>query len=213
MAPVVSDVHHPVFAWLYERLAPGADKAGAAEHRQELLRGLSGRVVEVGAGTGLNLAHYPADVTEVVAVEPEPRLRRACERAAADAAVPVTVVDGVADALPVEDASVDAVVYSLVLCSVPDPQAALAEARRVLRPDGHLRVYEHVLSTNDKMSRRQRRIDRWWPKVSGGCHCSRDTLAELEAAGFDTNAIEAFDFNPGLFKWVEPHVLGHATPR
>ena len=106
--------------------------------------GLTGRVVEVGAGNGLNFGHYPATVTEVVAVEPEPYLRERAEEAARAAPVDVTVVVGLADALPAEDGAFDAAVASLVLCSVPDQAGALAELRRVVRPDGELRFYEHV---------------------------------------------------------------------
>ena len=101
-------------------LSRGAEHAGAAEHRDELLAGLNGRVIEVGAGNGLNFRHYPAAVTEVVALEPEPYLRQRAEQATAAAPVPVTVVAGVADALPADDAVFDAGVASLVLCSVPE---------------------------------------------------------------------------------------------
>ncbi|MSO80004.1 MAG: class I SAM-dependent methyltransferase, partial [Acidimicrobiia bacterium] len=126
-------VRHPRFAKTYERFGPLMDKAGASKHREELLTGLSGRVLEVGAGTGLNFKRYPSSVTEVVAVEPEELLRAAAVKAAAHAPVPVTVVDGVAGALPVDDASFDAVVASLMLCSVRDLPKALAEMRRAVR--------------------------------------------------------------------------------
>ncbi len=144
---VPTDISHPLFARMWTLLlSPGAEHAGMAEHRDELLAGLDGRVIEVGAGNGLNFRHYPAAVTEVVALEPEPYLRRRAERAAAAAPVSVTVVAGVADALPAEDGGFDAGVASLVLCSVPDQAAALRELRRVIRPGGELRFYEHVLA-------------------------------------------------------------------
>ena len=110
-----------------------------------MLAGLRGRVVEIGAGNGMNFAHYPATVDEVVAVEPEAYLRAKAEQAADRAAVRVSVRDGVADALPIPAAGFDAVVASLVLCSVADPGAAVAEMRRVLKPGGELRFMEHVL--------------------------------------------------------------------
>src|SRR4051794_5210796 len=135
---------HPIFARAYIKGAPGAEKRGVAEHRRENLAGLSGRVLELGAGNGLNFAWYPEAVSEVVAVEPEPTLREAAVAAAGQASVPVTVVGGVADALPFDDESFDAAVASLVLCSVPDQARALAELRRVVRPGGELRFYEHV---------------------------------------------------------------------
>ena len=127
-------VRHPIFARLYARVSPGVERKGAAEHRDELLAGVAGRVIEIGAGNGLNFAHYPASVTEVVAVEPEPYLRGRAQEAAESAPVPVTIVDGVADDLPADDGAFDAAVASLVLCSVPDQATALAEVRRVLRP-------------------------------------------------------------------------------
>ena len=116
------------------------------EHRRKLLEGLSGRVIEVGAGNGLNFSLYPHTVEKVVAVEPEPTLREAAREEAKEAQVEIEVVDGVASELPAEDASYDAVVASLVLCSVRDQAEALAEMRRVLKPGGELRFYEHVIS-------------------------------------------------------------------
>jgi SAM-dependent methyltransferase len=186
---------HPIFARYYARLSPQMDTAGLAAHRTALLDGLSGDVVEVGAGNGLNFARYPAAVTRVVAVEPEPLLRDAAVRAAATAAVPVQVVDGLAEALPLGDASVDVVVVSLVLCTVPDQAAALAEARRVLRPGGRLRFLEHVRAGSRRLARAQRVVDAtFWPHLMGGCHTARDTVAAVEAAGFAVEALDRFRF-------------------
>ena len=153
-------VKHPLFARGYAWLAKKEDKAGNADNRRELLAGLKGSVVEVGAGIGSNFEHYPATVTEVVAVEPEPYLRQRAEAAAASAPVPVRVVDGLADALPLEDASVDAGVASLVLCSVPDQETALAELHRAIRPGGELRFFEHVASNRKSRRRMQRVLDK-----------------------------------------------------
>jgi ubiquinone/menaquinone biosynthesis C-methylase UbiE len=105
----------------FERTAYKLEEHGQREHRQQLLAGLSGRVIEVGAGNGLNFPHYPETVSEVVAVEPEPYLRKRAAEAAAEASVKIEIVDGTADDLPAEDASFDAAVASLVLCSVPRP--------------------------------------------------------------------------------------------
>jgi SAM-dependent methyltransferase len=206
-------VRHPIFARLYARLSPGVERKGGAEHRAELLAGTAGRVLEVGAGNGLNFAHYPPTVTEVVAVEPEPYLRERAAEAAAGAPVPVRVVEGVADAVPAEDGSFDAAVASLVLCSVPDQAAALAEIRRVLRSGGELRFYEHVVSNTPRMARLQRRADDWgiWPRFSGGCHASRDTVAAIEAAGFDIERVRRFPFAAGPMSLA--HVIGLARPR
>ena len=204
-------VHHPLFARVYAFIGTRAEDTGQAEHRDELLAGLSGRVIEVGAGNGLNFGHYPESVDEVVAVEPEPYLRERAEQAAAEAPVPVIVLDGVADALPLDDVSVDAGVASLVLCSVPSQATALAELRRVLRPGGELRFYEHVRAESSPLAGLQRAADVVWPHVSGGCHTHRDTPRSIERAGFEIESCRRFNFRPcSLVAPVAPHVLGRA---
>jgi len=203
-------VHNPIFARLFDRLVRKADPQ-QADHRRELLAGLSGRVIEVGAGNGINFANYPEEVTEVVAVEPEPYLRGKAIEAAAGVPVPVTVVDGLADALPSEDAQFDAAVASLVLCSVPDQQKALTEIARVLKPGGELRFYEHVLSQDAKLARWQNRIVPVWRFCGAGCHPNRDTPGAIEAAGFRMESCRRFAFKPGPFMAVvEPHTIGTA---
>jgi ubiquinone/menaquinone biosynthesis C-methylase UbiE len=208
----VSDrVHHPIFARIYARISAAAEAKGAAEHREEMLAGLEGRVVEVGAGNGLNFSHYPATVAEVIAVEPEPHLRELAQVAAADAKVAVTVVDGTADSVPVEDASCDAAVCSLVLCSVVDQGVALAEVRRVLLAGGQLRFYEHVLDANPGFARFQRVVDVFHPFVSGGCHVTRDTEAAITEAGFEIDSIRRFRFAADrLTTQAAPKILGVA---
>ncbi|HZA76485.1 MAG TPA: class I SAM-dependent methyltransferase [Acidimicrobiales bacterium] len=206
-----SKVHHPVFARLYARMAKAFEAKGAAEHRDEALAGIGGRVVEVGAGTGANFVHYPSSVSEVVAVEPEPYLRDLAAKAAASAPVSVTVLDGVADCLPLDDGSCDVGVASLVLCSVEDQGAALAELRRVIRPGGELRFFEHVRADTPGFARFQRVVDVVWPYLGGGCHASRDTLAAIAAAGFDLETARRFTFRPSLtVAPVAPHVIGVA---
>ena len=203
-------VRHPIFARLFDRLVRKADPQ-QADHRRELLEGLSGRVIEVGAGNGINFANYPTTVTEVVAVEPEAYLRNKATEAAAAVPVPVAVVDGLADALPVESESFDAAIASLVLCSVDDQARALAEIARVLKPGGELRFYEHVLSQDAKVARLQNRIEPVWRFCGGGCHPNRDTPAAIEAAGFTMERCRRFAFKPGpLMTVVEPHVIGTA---
>ncbi|GAA2429869.1 class I SAM-dependent methyltransferase [Streptomyces mauvecolor] len=180
-------VHHPVFARFYARYSEAVDlRAGIAEHRHELLDGLSGRVIEIGAGNGLNFAHYPAAVSEVVAIEPERTLRQAAVRSALRAEVPVDVVPGAAEALPVKSEAFDAAVASLVLCSVRDLSRALGEIRRVLRPGGELRFFEHGRADGRVLATVQRGLDRTvWPLLFGGCHTARDPLGAIEAAGFE----------------------------
>ncbi|MFE0651486.1 class I SAM-dependent methyltransferase [Streptomyces sp. NPDC059534] len=188
-------VHHPLFARFYARVSVSAEgRGGLGALREELLSGLAGRVVEIGAGNGLNFAHYPAGVTEVVAVEPEPRLRRLAEEAARRAPVPVTVLPGTAEALPAEDGSFDAAVASLVLCTVRSVPQALGEVRRVLRPGGELRFLEHGAADSPGLARVQRGLDRTvWPLLFGGCHTSRAPLAELAAAGLTLVSSRSFD--------------------
>ena len=212
MAGTDDTVRHPIFARLYERLSVTADRRGAEQHRAELLAGLSGRVIEVGAGNGRNFAHYPDTVTEVLAVEPEPRLRESALRAAADAGVPVRVVDGLADRLPAEDGSFDAAVASLVLCTVPDQHAALTELRRVIRSGGELHFYEHVVSHRPGAARIERALDATiYPHLSGGCHLARDTLAAIERAGFEITSSRRFPFGPSALGPQVAHILGTAT--
>ena len=203
---------HPVFARFYAWTSPAMDRGGVADHRRRLLAGLSGRVIEVGAGNGLNFAHYPPQVTSVLAVEPEPYLRQAAEHSAAAAPVPIDVVDGAAERLPADDASFDAVVASMVLCSVGDQRAALLEMRRMLRPGGELRFFEHVRADTPGLRRAQRVADATvWPLLFGGCHTGRDTAAEIGAAGFRLEHVERLRFPESRVPVITaPHVLGIA---
>jgi SAM-dependent methyltransferase len=207
-----TDLPRPRFARTYIRLAATAEQRGATEHRRRLLAGLTGRVVEIGAGNGLNFAHYPDAVTEVVAIEPEPTLRGAAVQAAATAPVAVRVLAGVADDLPLEDQSVDVAVASLVLCSVPDQDRALSELRRVVRSGGELRFYEHVLPDRQPKRLLAQLADRsgLWPALAGGCHPARDTAAAIERAGFDVERSERLMFAASRFEPAIPHILGIA---
>jgi ubiquinone/menaquinone biosynthesis C-methylase UbiE len=209
----VQRISHPLFARYYARISPAMDKGGMAAHRRQLLQGLTGPVIEIGAGNGLNFAHYPAGVTRVLAIEPDPHLREIARRSAARAPVPVEVRDGVAEELPADDAAFHAAVAALVLCSVADQHNALREIRRVLRPAGELRFLEHVRASTPALRRVQRLLDATiWPALAGGCHTGRDTAATIEEAGFAVDHLDPFRFpDTRLTMPATPHVRGTAT--
>ncbi|MDQ8043166.1 MAG: class I SAM-dependent methyltransferase [Solirubrobacteraceae bacterium] len=207
------DRAHPLFARAWAaamvRLQPGS----MLEQRDALAAGLHGTVVEVGCGSGTAFRHYPPEVERVIAIEPEPYLRRQAMRAAAWAPVRVEVRPGVAEHLPLDDASVDAAVCSLVLCSVPDQAAALTEIARVLRPGGELRYYEHVAEPAGTLSRRaQDLLDATgaWAAIGGGCHVARDTAAAIRTAGFTIDRERTETLGPPLIVPVRRHLLGVA---
>ncbi|MBK8295064.1 MAG: class I SAM-dependent methyltransferase [Solirubrobacterales bacterium] len=209
---MASEVHHPLFArfftWFSEKMEPEL-----GPYRSELVSGLSGRILEVGSGNGMNFAHYGKGVTEVVALEPEAYMREKAAESATRVAPKIMTVDGNATALPFEDDSFDHVVACMVLCSIDDPATALREARRVLKPNGQLHFFEHVRAGSPAKARVQRLLDdsRIWPWVAGGCHCSRDTVGSIEAAGFQISQVR--DETIGV-KWghTNPHVIGCASP-
>jgi ubiquinone/menaquinone biosynthesis C-methylase UbiE len=203
-------VNNPLFARYFARFGGRNEERGNRELRREMLAGLSGRVLEVGPGNGLNFPHYPPSVREVVAVEPEPYLRSRAVEAAVAAPVPIRVADGSADELPVPDGSFDAVVVSGLLCSVADPAAALTEFRRVLRPGGELRFYEHVRSRDFLFAGFQQAADLVWPRLMGGCHVRRQTRAAIDEV-FTIQKIRGFRFPPDAWAWpVAPRILGIA---
>jgi ubiquinone/menaquinone biosynthesis C-methylase UbiE len=200
--------HHPVFARVYAVLARLGEPGELGRWRTEVLGDARGRLLVVGVGPGHDLAHLPRDVTDVVALDPEPTMRAMAARRTADAPVPVEVVAGTAEALPVADASVDAVLCSLVLCSVDDVDRALAECRRVLRPGGTLHVLEHVRAPGgSRLARWQDRVTPLWRRCAGGCHPNRDTRAALARAGFDTSGLvdAPLALGPPV---VRPHLHG-----
>ncbi|MDN4643742.1 class I SAM-dependent methyltransferase [Arthrobacter sp. PsM3] len=201
----------PSFGRSFARAGPRMDARGATEHRRRLLAAAHGAVVEIGAGYGATFPLYPCAVTGVLALEPDPTLRALALAAAARAPVPVTVEDGVAEALPTADASVDVVVSSLVLCSVADQPAALAEVVRVLRPGGLLLFYEHVRSEHRVLAAAEDLLTPLWSRMAGGCHPNRDTPATIAAAGLTVQGLERFGFSvlPGNPRLA--HVLGVAS--
>jgi len=200
------------FARYLERREQRKPDLMAREHRRGLLAGLQGQILEVGCGDGRAFELYPPDVTGVVAVEPDSTARAVAEERAREAEVRIDVVDGTAEALPVEDGAFDAVVAVWVLCSVRDPAAALAEMHRVVRPGGELRFYEHVRSENAAFRWFQRTIDGlFWTRALGGCVTTRDTTAAIKAAGFEIVELErGFHSSSLLTITSAPYVIGTA---
>lgn len=204
---------HPFFTRAYKLIVRLEDGGSVGRARQQVSSVLSGRVLIVGLGPAEDLHHLPPSVTSVVAVEPSPSMRRAARPAverAESRGLPVTVVDAVAEDLPFPDDAFDGVLSAYVLCTVDDPGAAIAEARRVLRPDGVVAVLEHVKGAPGTWAdRSQRLVTRVWPRLAGGCRCDRDTRAALQAGGFRTDQLtdEVLVNLPP----VAPVIMGTAT--
>ncbi|HEY6962542.1 MAG TPA: class I SAM-dependent methyltransferase [Gaiellaceae bacterium] len=185
------------FAFIYEPTLWLGEHFGMRRHRRALLAEARGRVLEIGAGTGLNLAHYPADVDELILTEPDASMHRRLLRRSDG---PAKVVAAPAERLPVPDGSVDTVVSTFVLCTVDDPEATLREIRRVLRPDGQLLLIEHVRSGTRVLATLQRLLRRPWAGFARGCRCDQDTPGILEACGFRS------DLRPARWRGVPPLV-------
>jgi ubiquinone/menaquinone biosynthesis C-methylase UbiE len=201
---------HPIVAALYDRVLAKAEQSGLADRREQLLSGLTGEVLEIGAGTGLNLARYPGSVSRLVLLEPDPHMaRRLRSRLEADPpGFPAEVISASAEALPFGDASFDVVVSTLVLCTVDSPAEVAAEIARVLRPGGELRLIEHVRDPDGgARARAQDLLERPWGWVAGSCHPNRDTAAMLTAAGFDTASLEPGELNGGM-PLIKPLIAG-----
>lgn len=205
-------VRRPLFAnVLYPRFRKAAREHGEDRYREQLLDGLTGRVLELGCGDGAHFRLYPESVAELVAVEPEENLLERAEKATADASCPIRIVAGFAEHLPADDGQFDAAVAALVLCSVDDQQTALGELMRVIRPGGELRFFEHVRSDATMHAATQLAVQPAWSWLGGGCHLARDTEQAIRDAGFEIERCEHFQFAPGfLQKLGGPHILGIA---
>ena len=205
-----------IFALGYDRMMADTEAAGLSARRSALLAGAIGDVVEIGAGTGVNLARYPAAVRELVLVEPEApmvaRLRRRVLSGGPGGVggrVEARIVEFPAEAIPLPDASFDVAVSTLVLCTVRDPAAALAELRRLLRPGGRLLFIEHVRSEDPGIARWQDRLDPLWRRFGHGCRCNRATLAAIRTAGFEVESLERGRL-PKAPSLVRPMIAGVA---
>jgi ubiquinone/menaquinone biosynthesis C-methylase UbiE len=196
---------------LYDRFMRQSEQACLERWRGELLRDLSGTVLEIGAGTGATLAHYPAAVTRLVLCEPDAHMRRRLEaRCAALAPGRAQVSPSPAQALAWPSGTFDAVVSSLVLCSVPDPHAALAEIARVLKPGGRLVFLEHVAADNNPPRLKwQKRVEPVWKRLMSNCHLTRRTEAAIAAAGFRIDRIQRESIRKAM-PLVRPSIRGVA---
>jgi ubiquinone/menaquinone biosynthesis C-methylase UbiE len=177
------------FAALYDVFFKSVEEAGLREMRRELLRETRGRTIDVGSGTGANLELYPADV-DLVMVEPDPHMSRQLERKLGESGRTAEFVQAGAEDLPFEDASFDTAVFTLVLCTVPNPRAALAEVSRILKPGGRLLFLEHVRAEDPGLARWQDRLEKPWRFVGDGCHCNRDTVATIESSPLRLEDVE-----------------------
>ncbi len=201
-------VSHPIFSAVYRHLNAPNERTWLGPKRAELVSGLTGKVLEIGAGEGANVPHYRA-AEHVTLAEPDASMRKRLEKHVMHAPVPTSVVDAPAESLPFDDASFDAVVSTLVLCSVFEPDVTLAEVKRVLRPGGKLAFIEHVRKPGDE-GRWQDRVRPVWSFLMGGCQLDRDSVRAIERAGFVVERLEALRPKETL-GIIQPIMVGVAT--
>lgn len=209
------EVRPPSGAWLrimalvYDPFVWMGELAGMRQRRRTLVRGARGSVLEIGAGTGLNIGHYPEGIDELVLAEPEPAMRRRLARRLRRHAYAARIVDASAERLPLPDDSVDTVVSTLVLCTVADPERALCEIARVLRPGGQFLFIEHVRAQSTLLARWQDYLFTAWRGFAGGCCCNRPIADLIRGCGFDMVADDAVW--RGMPRIVHPLIVGRAT--
>jgi SAM-dependent methyltransferase len=209
--PLYSATWGRVFPLVYDTAFVLAERRGLRDVRKELVGQSKGRVVELGAGTGLNLDHYPDNVSELLLTEPDPHMAAKLRKRADLSPLDISVVEVPAEELPFDDASVDTVVSTLVLCTVQNPHQALAEVGRVLRPGGSLLFAEHVRSASPRAARWQDRLNAPWSWYACGCQCNRDTISAMRTASFQVGEVKL-----NRLRWISPVVrpliVGSASP-
>jgi ubiquinone/menaquinone biosynthesis C-methylase UbiE len=198
-----------VFAAVYDAYFYPMERGGLADLRRQLLADAHGKTLEIGAGTGLNLDHYPRDGIELTMTEPEAPMAKRLRRRVDESWPGAQVVSAPADHLPFASAAYDTVVSTLVLCTVPDQRTALAEIRRVLKPDGRLLFLEHVRSEEPRLARWQDRLHGPWQAFAYGCNCNLPTLDAIEAAAFKVDKLVTGSI-PRALPIMRPMIAGSA---
>ncbi len=209
--PVYEATWGRAFPRVYDTAFLFAERRGLRDVRKDLVSRSTGRVVELGAGTGLNLSHYPETVSELLLTEPNPHMAAKLRKRARSSSLEASVIVAPAERLPFHDASVDTVVATLVFCTVTNPQRALAEVARVLRPGGQFLFAEHVRSASPRAARWQDRFNLPWSWYACGCQCNRDTVADIGAASFEVRELR-HDRLRWISPVVRPLVVGAASP-
>lgn len=199
-----------LFAAVYDRGLAGTEDAGLRAMRRETLRAARGRTIDLGAGTGANLDLYPDAASELVLAEPDPHMAKRLREKLVHSTRAAQLVEAGAEELPFEDSSFDTAVFTLVLCTVPNPAAALTEAARILKPGGRLLFVEHVRAEDAGLARWQDRLEKPWRFLADGCHCNRDTVATIEASPLTVESVESGTL-PKAPPLVRPLVRGRAT--
>jgi ubiquinone/menaquinone biosynthesis C-methylase UbiE len=199
-----------LFAAVYDRGLKGTEDAGLREMRRETLHAARGRTIDLGAGIGANLELYPDAVSELVLAEPDPHMAKRLRQKLAESGRQAEPIEASAESLPFEDSSFDTAVFTLVLCTVPNPEVALAEAARVLKPGGRLLFVEHVRANSPGLARWQDRLEKPWRFIGDGCHCNRDTVANIEASPLTVDRVERGKL-PKAPPLVRPLIRGSAS--
>jgi ubiquinone/menaquinone biosynthesis C-methylase UbiE len=209
--PVYKATWGRIFALAYDTAFILAERRGFRQVRKDLVGQAKGRVVELGAGTGLNLEHYSDNVSELLLTEPDPHMAGKLRKRAGSLALDAKVIEAPAEELPFDDATIDTVVSTLVLCTVQNPQKTFAEVARVLRPGGSLLFAEHVRSASPRAAWWQDKLKRPWSWYACGCQCNRDTISALQAASFQVGQVRQ-DRLRWISPVVRPLVVGSALP-